>query len=172
MIVIATKRCSGKGGCGQVLPVSAFGYQRNSLRSLCRTCSNADSLDRARRDPDRRRAVQRKSKRARELKNPVAARAERLLNNLKVNYGTTDIDHAWVMERLERGVCEISGVPFVYENRHPCLPSIDRIDRTQPGHMKANCRMILWGLNAFKGTASEEVFRECLEKVRAASNQR
>jgi hypothetical protein len=52
------------------------------------------------------------------------------------------------------------------------MPSIDRIDPTQSGHMKANCRVILWGLNAFKGVASEEVFRECLEKVSAASNQR
>ena len=76
------------------------------------------------------------------------------------------------MERLDRGVCEFSGVPFVYEPRHPHLPSIDRIDPTQPGHMKDNCRVILWGLNGFKGVASEEVFRECLEKVSAALNQR
>ena len=72
------------------------------------------------------------------------------------------------MERLERGACELSGIPFVYEVRHPCLPSIDRIDRTQPGHMRDNCRVILWGLNGFKGAASEEVFLEALEKVSAA----
>jgi hypothetical protein len=75
------------------------------------------------------------------------------------------------MERLVRGVCEFSGVPFVYKTRHPFMPSIDRIDPTQPGHMKANCRVILWGLNAFKGVASEEVFRECMEKVSATLNQ-
>ncbi len=155
-----------------MLPVTSFRYHKRGFYTLCRACDSAFSLAKARLNPERRRAVVLKSKRKRELENPVAAKARRLLDNLKANDGTTDIDHAWVMDRLGRGVCEISGVPFVYETRHPCLPSIDRIDRTQPGHMKANCRMILWGLNAFKGAASEEVFLESLEKVHAASNKR
>jgi hypothetical protein len=37
--------------------------------------------------------------------------------------------------------------------------------------MKDNCRVILWGLNAYKGVASEEVFRDCIGVVSAAFNQ-
>jgi len=103
-------------------------------------------------------------------KNPITNKA-RFLKYRAHESGPSDIDFDWVMDRLNRGVCEFSGVPFVYETRHPCMPSIDRIDPTQPGHMKANCRVILWGLNGFKGVASEEVFRESLEKVSAAFNQ-
>jgi hypothetical protein len=104
-------------------------------------------------------------------RNPITNKA-RALKYTVHKTGPSDIDVDWIMERLDRGVCEFSGVPFVYEPRHPHLPSIDRIDPTQPGHMKDNCRVILWGLNGFKGVASEEVFRECLEKVSAALNQR
>ena len=153
-----------------MLPVTSFRYHKRGFYTLCRACDNAAQVALARRAPARRRAVALKSKRKRELEDPVAAKAQRLLDNLKANDGITDIDRHWVMERLARGVCELTGVPFVYERRHPCLPSIDRIDCSQPGHMKANCRMILWGLNAFKGTASEEVFLESLEKVHAAFN--
>ena len=73
------------------------------------------------------------------------------------------------MERLERGVCEKSGLPFVYgQAYHPAMPSIDRIDPTKLGHMKDNCRIILWCLNSFKGASSEDLFNEYLEKIGAA----
>lgn len=168
MICEATKLCGGKNGCGRTLPVSEFRYHRNGFYTVCRTCDNACSVERTRLNPKLKRAVVLKSKKKCKINNPVAAKARQLVDNVKTNYGLTDIDIHWVMDRLERGTCELTGVPFVYETRHPFMPSIDRIDRTQPGHMRDNCRMILWGLNAFKGAASEKVFLESLEKVGAA----
>lgn len=88
-----------------------------------------------------------------------------MLNNIRKRY-KTDIDEAWVNERLAKGVCEVSGIPFVYEKpRHPLSPSIDRIDRAQGGHMKDNCQMILWGLNAFKGIVPQAEFLDVLRTV-------
>jgi hypothetical protein len=167
MIVEATKRCSPKSGCGQVLPVSEF-YIRKSgkLTHVCRRCSRRAANRWKAENPERHSANIRKWRR----NNPIANKAHNLVNYARQN-GPSDIDADWVMERLERGVCEFSGVPFVYETGHPHMPSIDRIKVTQPGHMKDNCRVILWGLNGYKGVASEEVFRECIRTLCAAFNQ-
>jgi hypothetical protein len=168
MIVIATKRCGGKNGCGLVLPVSEFYPCKNGrLTHVCRRCSKQAAYLWKVKNPERNVANNRKWRE----NNPRTSKAGRLVEQAH-RQGPSDIDSAWVMERLDRGVCEFSGVPFVYETRHPCMPSIDRIDPAQPGHMKDNCRVILWGLNGFKGAASEEVFRESLEKVSAAFNER
>ena len=167
MIVIATKRCSGKHGCGRTLPVSEFSVRKNgNLSSHCRDCWAAYYRQWRADNPGRAAEASRRWAK----KNPLALKAHHLVCSA-VRRGPSDIDSGWVLERLERGVCEFSGVPFVYETSHPCLPSIDRIDPTPPGHMKPNCRVYLRVLNAFKGVASEEVFRESLEKVSAALNQ-
>lgn len=163
MICEATKLCNGKHGCGQVLPVSAFSYTKDGFRTYCLACSSTAAMRWNKENPERKLA----SGQRWHEKNPINRKAHSLKKSAH-KAGPSDIDLDWVMERLERGVCELSGVPFVYEVRHPCLPSIDRIDPTQPGHMKDNCRVILWGLNGFKGAASERVFLESLEKVSAA----
>lgn len=59
------------------------------------------------------------------------------------------LDKEWLIAKLERGICEITGLPFVFEtsgNRNPYTPSIDRKDSTK-GYTKENCRVILWALN-------------------------
>lgn len=152
--------------------------ERGYLQTCCRACNNAASRRWAAENPERhsenckrfrannpRACAQYSARWAKD--NPLYTKAKSLVDKAG-RKGGTDIDVEWVMKRLESGVCELSGVSFVYSFRHPCLPSIDRIDPTQPGHMKDNCRVILWGLNAFKGTASEKVFLESLEKVSAA----
>jgi len=167
MIVVATKRCGGKHGCGRVLPVSEFCALKSDKRYwYCSECRRRLARKCYARNPDRDKA----RTKAWRLNNPIASKAHNLVNYARQN-GPSDIDVAWIMERLDRGVCELSGVPFVYETGHPHMPSIDRIKVTQPGHMKDNCRVILWGLNAYKGVASEEVFRECIGVVSAAFNQ-
>jgi hypothetical protein len=56
-----------------------------------------------------------------------------------------DISVDWVARRLERGVCELSGLPFSDELRD--IPSIDR--RIPDGdYVEENCRLILFGLNS------------------------
>lgn len=66
----------------------------------------------------------------------------------------------WFQERLERGHCEVTGLPFSkpemprYE-RSPYQPSIDRKDRTK-GYTPENCRLVVWMYNCAKGTWTDE----------------
>ena len=163
MISEATKVCAGKHGCGRVLPVSSFRFVQNRLYTYCKACEAKLKREIRKKNPDKRRSYHAQWRR----NNWLVEKVRHLVGGAKKR-GPSDIDASWVTERLERGVCELTGVPFVYEHRHPAMPSIDRIDPTRPGHMRDNCRLILWGLNSFKGTANESVFLECLEKVSAA----
>lgn len=63
-----------------------------------------------------------------------------------------DLDPAWFKEKVEAGICELSGLPFDLRgrkglgSRYPNAPSVDRIN-PKGGYTKDNCRMILWWLN-------------------------
>lgn len=79
-----------------------------------------------------------------------------------------DLDRTWLRRKLLAGRCEFSGVPFVNgQQYHPFSPSLDRVDPGR-GYTKDNCKVILLCLNGFKGTASMELFTECMETVSAA----
>jgi len=52
-----------------------------------------------------------------------------------------NIDKEWVDMKLSNGICEITGIPFVYEAKSPFTPSIDRIDSLK-GYTKDNCQLV------------------------------
>lgn len=69
-----------------------------------------------------------------------------------------DLTKAWIEERLARGICEVSGVPFTARGeKGPCAPSIDRRDSSK-GYTQSNCRVIVWALNAAFNEWGEEAF--------------
>jgi len=95
------------------------------------------------------------SGRSKSLFNAALRRAE------KRNY-EIDIDLEWVMSRLEKGYCEITGIPFVFEtrfngHRNPYSPSLDRKDNSK-GYTKENCRIILWALNMGFADWGQEIY--------------
>ena len=95
--------------------------------------------------------------------------ARSLFQNSAANAVRRNVEHSltyeWVRERVERGVCELSGVPFVFGgNKHPRNPSIDRIDSSR-GYTPDNCRIALWMLNAGKNDAEDQVFVDALRLV-------
>jgi len=67
------------------------------------------------------------------------------------------LSHDWYMKKLEKGICEITKIPFVYtsDRMSPRHPSVDRIDSSK-GYTEDNCRMILWCINSFKGNGSDK----------------
>jgi hypothetical protein len=72
------------------------------------------------------------------------------------------IDLAWVRAKLEKGVCDLTGIPFVMdtrrlEHRNPYSPSLDRRDNTK-GYTKENCRVILWALNMGFADWGQEIY--------------
>jgi hypothetical protein len=84
--------------------------------------------------------------------NLVAAARSRARNN-----GLSfDLTKEWCEYGLGQG-CALTGLHFKFvtnEGRSMFSPSIDKINPTG-GYTQDNCRLILWGLNAFKGTGTD-----------------
>ncbi len=68
-----------------------------------------------------------------------------------------DLSEEWFKERLDRGFCEVTGLPVkikLYKKgdagqRGFYSPSIDRIDNAV-GYIPSNCRLVCWGYNLGK----------------------
>ena len=143
--------CSRCGRQGSSSTFAKTGW-KGSLRTVCKDCRNLDARGYfavRRSDP---------TERARRLVDAARFRAkERGL--------PFDLDVAWVLERLEVGVCQLSAEPFdMTATRSMSTPSLDKIDATK-GYTKDNTRLILFGLNAALGTWGE---KRLFEAVAAA----
>lgn len=73
-----------------------------------------------------------------------------------------EIDKNWLLPKLERGVCEATGISFEFARSgrgrvHPLAPSIDRRSN-RLGYTKRNCRVVAWAFNKAKGEWGEGVF--------------
>ena len=70
------------------------------------------------------------------------------------------VDLEFIMSKLKLGKCEVTGIPFEYENLYPystnpLAPSIDRID-SKVGYTKSNCRIVIWQYNLMKGELTDD----------------
>lgn len=146
MIVLAKRDCRQ---CGNYLPLSGYyahAKGRDGHGAACRECVCRGMTDRHR----------------------LSAMLSRTKARAKKQQFAYDLDRTWLRRKLQAGRCEFSGVQFVNgQQYHPFSPSLDRVDPGR-GYTKDNCKVILLCLNGFKGTASMELFTECLETVSAA----
>lgn len=76
-----------------------------------------------------------------------------------------DLDITWFEEKLNTGYCELSGIVFNYTDLN-FAPSVDRID-PRLGYIRSNCRVVLFCLNAFRGTMTDN---QCRDIARALIN--
>ena len=92
-------------------------------------------------------------------KNP----AKKLLSNLKQR-GNIDIDEQWIQERLDAGVCEVTGIEFEFPNygegargfnHYPWNASVDKVN-PNGGYRKDNCKLVVWAYNRAKGLWTDE----------------
>lgn len=61
------------------------------------------------------------------------------------------LDLEWLAPKIERGTCEVTGLPFVLQaGRHAFAPSLDRSDNTQ-GYTRDNTKAVVWIYNTAKG---------------------
>lgn len=117
--------------------------------------------------------IVRARERADRLKKPAYWHLKGVRKRARTAKMECDLDVAWVQQRLDAGVCELSGIPFDFHKgwgfamMRPNGPSIDRKDPKGP-YTKANCRMILWWLNRALSNLGEDyalgVFRAIFEK--------
>lgn len=72
-----------------------------------------------------------------------------------------DLTREWIAERLQAGVCEVTGIPMELSKPpgsrfHPWAPSVDRVD-SKLGYTQGNCRVVCWIYNMAKSEWSDEV---------------
>ncbi|MDE2020726.1 MAG: hypothetical protein KGJ13_10355 [Patescibacteria group bacterium] len=116
----------------------------------------------------RRQMRKQKERNAYPWKGPLdAARRRSVERNLPF-----DLDDAWAQARWT-GRCELSDIPFIIGARgngpRYFAASIDRI-KPELGYTKENARFILWAINAFKYTGTDEdlfMVAEALMKKRS-----
>ena len=69
-----------------------------------------------------------------------------------------DLTNEWAESRWT-GKCEVSGLRFIPNvgggKATPFSPSIDRLD-PEKGYTQENCRFVIFGVNALKGTGTEK----------------
>ena len=78
-----------------------------------------------------------------------------------------DLDLEWLLDRINNGFCEATGLPFVVGNKGSYrtglwTPSIDRTDSTK-GYTKDNCRVVVWIYN--NELSEEEVMKMAINLV-------
>ena len=106
--------------------------------------------------------------------NPIKVRAQRLWGNAHkrakyMGWQEPDFDSLWIYEKIEKGYCEVTGIPFnlttqVSDSLHaknPWVPSIDRIDSSKP-YIKDNVQIVVFMYNVCKAEfAHKDVVAFC-----------
>ena len=109
-----------------------------------------------------------------EKDNPVKLRAQRLQGNTtkrakQMGWPTPDFNTEWIYEKIKKGHCEVTGIPFDLETevrssihaKNPWVPSIDRIDSSKP-YLKDNVQIVVYMYNVCKSEFNhEDVLKFC-----------
>lgn len=107
-------------------------------------------------------------------KSSIKGKASRLYSSCKrrtkLSKGILTITKDWVEERLNAGVCEVTGLPFNFYGRgkftrQPYAPSIDRKDPQNPDYTPENCRVVLWAVNCSMSEYGMEIMLPILKAI-------
>lgn len=81
-----------------------------------------------------------------------------------------DLTKDWLIEKLETGKCELTGLPFVFNYKQRAGPQSPTLDRIIPlrGYTKANTRVICFSINCLLSEYGDaEALRMALYLVKA-----
>jgi hypothetical protein len=165
--------------CGKTRAKTSFGKnrsERDGLQQYCKACTSAYHRGYYAGDPEAARASS--LNRFQKFYASPKGRATHMLNNARKRAQTKkvafDLTREWVAERLEAGVCEVTGLKFTYQagygrshNRiNAKSPSIDRID-PNGGYTTENSRMVVWIFNRARGAFPDGDFDEMIAALAA-----
>jgi hypothetical protein len=96
----------------------------------------------------------------------IAGKSSRLLSGCKrrakLSGGKLTITREWLEDRLNKGVCELTGLPFNFSgrgkfSRQPYAPSVDKKDPQNPDYTPENTRVVLWAVNCAMAEYGEKI---------------
>ena len=90
----------------------------------------------------------------------------RIAQGRKPTNGTVTITRDWILEKLNRGVCEATGDLITLAPGQPNTASLDRIDPKNPDYTPENCRIVTWQFNNMKGAFTDEEFIRVAEALK------
>lgn len=165
-----------------VIPTDLFGNAVVETHKICSTCRAAKPLHEFRAkegclygrnttcyDCDREYQINRYKQDNGYRARTILWAKEKYCNERGLPY---DLDVPWMVEKLEEGRCEVTGLPFdtergdQYKNNY--TPSLDRL-RADKGYTKDNVRLVLWMYNAAKAEGTDaDVLNMAFALVRRA----
>lgn len=176
--------------CGSLKPYSQY-YLRSNGRPLgrvCRDCTLEKNRTSSMNEEVREKRLIRQKLYSENNAEKVKASSYKHYNSLhgraasmlktskrkssKFDNSVHDLTLEFIMQKLARGVCEVTGLSFDFDRHeyykcNPFSPSIDRIDSTI-GYKQDNVRIVIWQYNLMKGEMTDdEVYLICEEVIRA-----
>lgn len=107
-------------------------------------------------------------------RNSPRARAKVLIAHARLRAGKKglafELDIDWAAKAIISGKCEVTGLAFdlsLTGERNLYGPSLDRVEPSK-GYTKENTKVVLFGYNACKNTATEDEARDFFCKVSGA----
>lgn len=89
----------------------------------------------------------------------LAGKAKRLWLNARTRCPENfSLQFSTVYSKLENGICEVTGLPFIYtseKSRGPWIPSLDKINPNE-GYTEENTRVVCWIYNTAKNVYTDE----------------
>lgn len=142
---VSVKKCTH---CDQLLPLELFTKNISVLSGYgghCRPCHNLKN--RVRHENQ---------------KTEADYRASSLLRAAKERTSDVSITKDWVTERILKGVCEVTGIPFKMACEKPARPFTPSLDRKDPkrGYHPDNVQVVCWIYNRAKGVQDHESVME------------
>ncbi len=81
-----------------------------------------------------------------------------------------DLDVKWIVKKINKGRCEMSGMKFTMEAprkgyaHNPYAPSLDRHNQKK-GYTKDNVKVVVWAYNQAKGQWNRKHFKRIIKAI-------
>lgn len=153
--ICAAERAWRKANPEEARAADKRSYQRNKRQKIERARAYRGK------HPEIRQTEYRNSREKRPWERPFRGARHR---SLKKNF-PFDLTREWC-EANWTGKCAITNLPFSFgtQQHYPFSPSIDRVDSAK-GYTQDNCRFVLFAVNSFKGTGTDEQMLQIAEAI-------